>query len=389
MGWHDGHPIWDSRLEEPVRLTTPFYVESRGQAMDVSIKKAAAGAPTIPVEYSFDKITWQSLGSTSETTALTINVPAGDRVWLRASVPQWASEPYFDYNYNYIVTSSTCNVGGNIMSLLYGSNFTGQLQFPSTSTTYIFYGLFRNGTSGVGKIVDASKLLLPATTLTEYCYRGMFYNCTSLTSTPELPATALANGCYEGMFEGCSSLTTAPTLPATTLANSCYSGMFRSCTSLTKASTLPATILAESCYSSMFNGCIRLAKAPALPATTLADYCYNYMFSGCTQLGTAPTLPATTLTHSCYSGMFSGCTRLLYAPVLPATTLVLYCYSNMFNGCTRLGYIKCLAKDMSAPNCLANWVSGVASIGTFTKKTGASWTTGASGIPSGWTVVEV
>lgn len=363
MGWHDGRPIWDDRfiVIEPVGPTTPFYVESRGNAMDVSIKKAATDAPTIPIEYSWDKTTWQSLGSTS-TTALTINVPAGGKVWLRASATQWASGGYFDYNYNYIVTSSSCNVGGNIMSLLYGDTFTGQLQFPSTSTTYIFYGLFRNGTSGTGKIVDASKLLLPATTLTEYCYHEMFYNCTSLVTIPELPATTLANCCYDNMFYGCSSLATAPTLPATTLANGCY--------------------------SNMFSGCTRLTKVPTLPATTLADYCYSYMFSGCTLLGTAPTLPVTTLVHSCYQGMFSGCTRLLYAPTLPATTLVINCYANMFNGCTRLEYIKCLARDMSASNCIANWVNGVSSVGTFTKKAGITWPSGASGIPSGWTVVE-
>ena len=32
--------------------------------------------------------------------------------------------------------------------------------------------------------------------------------------------------CYKVLFTGCTSLTTAPALPATTLANRCYSGMF-------------------------------------------------------------------------------------------------------------------------------------------------------------------
>jgi hypothetical protein len=32
--------------------------------------------------------------------------------------------------------------------------------------------------------------------------------------------------CYYNMFAGCKSLTTAPALPATTLANYCYFGMF-------------------------------------------------------------------------------------------------------------------------------------------------------------------
>lgn len=34
----------------------------------------------------------------------------------------------------------------------------------------------------------------------------MFYNCTSLTTAPELPATTLADSCYGDMFNGCTSL---------------------------------------------------------------------------------------------------------------------------------------------------------------------------------------
>lgn len=69
-------------------------------------------------------------------------------------------------------------------------------------------------------------------TMAAYCYRGMFFNCESLTATPELPATTLAYGCYSSMFSGCTSLTAVPELPATTLAEGCYLGMFSGCTSL-------------------------------------------------------------------------------------------------------------------------------------------------------------
>lgn len=312
-------------------LTEPFYVESRGDAMDVSIKKSSSSAPTISVGYSFDKTTWQSLGYTS-TTALTINVPAGGKVWLRANTNKWAANVTY---YNYITTSAQSNVGGNIMSLLYGDTFTEQREFPLL-LAYIFYHLFRNGPSGAGNIVDASKLLLPTKTLSQYCYGGMFRNCTSLTTVPELPATKLVLNCYQHMFYGCRALTTAPALPATTLANSCY----------------------------------------------------QYMFYNCTSLTTAPALPATTLIYGCYYDMFHNCTGLTEAPVLPATTLVDSCYRGMFNGCTNLNHIKCLATDISASNCTSNWVSGVSPSGTFTKKAGVSWSSDVNGIPSGWMVVE-
>ena len=48
-----------------------------------------------------------------------------------------------------------------------------------------------------------------------------------------------------------------------------------------------------------------------------------------------------------------------------------------------------LATDISASSCLSNWVNGVASTGTFVKNPAmTSLTTGQSGIPSGWTVIN-
>ena len=127
-------------------------------------------------------------------------------------------------------------------------------------------------------------------------------------------------------------------------------------------------------------------------ATTLtsADTFYE-LFMNCTGLTSAENLvlPATTLTESCYYEMFSGCTSLTTAPELPATTLAYSCYYGMFNGCTSLNYIKCLATDISANNCTYNWARNVSSTGTFIKNPNmSSWTTGSSGIPTGWTVQD-
>ena len=74
-------------------------------------------------------------------------------------------------------------------------------------------------------------------TMAALCYGFMFYNCTSLTTVPELPATTLTDGCYYGMFYGCTSLTTVPELPATTLANNCYTGMFKDCAKIKLSAT--------------------------------------------------------------------------------------------------------------------------------------------------------
>ena len=148
--------------------------------------------------------------------------------------------------------------------------------------------------------------------------------------------TTLSNYCFYGLFNWCTSLTTPPELPATTLADYCYNYMFYWCTNLTTAPELPATTLAYFCYEMMFSWCTSLTTPPELPATTLDSSCYRDMFSWCTSLTTVPELPATTLANSCYRGMFSWCTSLTTLPELPATTLVTYCYYEMFYRCTSI-----------------------------------------------------
>lgn len=168
------------------------------------------------------------------------------------------------------------------------------------------------------------------------CYNGMFWDCSSLTIPPELPATTLADSCYSSMFRFCTSLTIPPELPATTLTSLCYEKMFNDCSSLTIPPELPATTLAPYCYSAMFFNCHSLVTAPELPATTLALRCYFHMFTYCTSLTTPPRLLATTLSTSCYECMFYVCSSLTTLPELPATTLEPRCYNTMFIGCENI-----------------------------------------------------
>ena len=325
------------------------------------------------IQYSKDNgSTWTPLASGEP-----LNVVTGDKV-------MWKSTITPNFGFGSFSSNAKFNVSGNIMSLLYGDDFKKQTNLEGKD--YAFYILFEN----CSFLIDASNLILPATTLANSCYQYMFSGCTSLTTAPELPATTLADYCYTNMFHGCTSLTTAPELPALNLATQCYYGMFYRCYNLTTSpSILPATTLADYCYYEMFYGCARLTTAPELPATTLAYSCYYYMFNLCTSLTTAPELPATTLASKCYQGMFVDCTSLTTAPELPATTLASSCYQYMFTDCTNLKHITMLATDISASKCLKNWVSGVASTGAFTKhKDMTSLPSGVSGIPEGWAVED-
>lgn len=305
-------------------------------------------------EMSVNKGDFQTVGRR------TFNARAGDVVAFRGSDVQfndhYADNPPGSHpNRGFRGGTAKFRVRGNLLSLRYPNSFLGR-DYPTDNTANTYAFLFED----CNGLIDASGLVLPRTTGPN-CYDNMFRGCTSLTSVPVLPATALTEGCYAAMFRGCTSLTTTPALPAKELASMCYYSMFGLCTSL--------------------------RTAPALPATTLAELCYTDMFHDCTALTTPPVLPATKLAEGCYSYMFQNCTSLTTAPVLSVEYPSIGAYQAMFSGCTSLNYIKCLAKV--AQYRATNWVKGVSPTGTFVKNQSMNdWTTGNSGIPPGWTVLD-
>ena len=163
-----------------------------------------------------------------------------------------------DYSSTNIVSSYNVELSGNIMSLVDEDNF-------DTITTMVgasFAGLFAGNEFGI----DASGLLLPATTLSKNCYSRMFAGCSRMSATPvELPALTLATGCYSYMFEGCSEMPEAPHLPATELVDRCYASMFYQCGTLQNVTCLATTINGTDCttnwlYEVNFPGTFTKAK---------------------------------------------------------------------------------------------------------------------------------
>ena len=280
-------------------------------------------------------------------------------------------------------------VYGNIMSLLDEAGFATLSDPITMPADYTFQALFAFNT----KLKDANGLLLPATSLKDYCYSNMFLNCTGLTAAPkELPATTLKDYCYSNMFYSCTGLTAAP-------------------------KELPAMTLKDYCYSNMFQGCSSLTAAPELKAETLASNCCLAMFLGCTKLAAAPELKAETLANKCYSHMFEGCSSLTAAPELKAGTLATGCYYWMFKSCSKLSSVTCLATNIVDDYCTTEWLDGAGTDASVTSKTiyinsfysayisdmnndlagtadnaqintNVPWKKGTSGIPAGWTIVD-
>ena len=158
------------------------------------------------------------------------------------------------------------------------------------------------------------------------------------------------------------------------------------------AKTLSATYT----FRNLFNGNVYLTDASGLllPATELASNCYYQMFYGCTALTAAPALPATQLASYCYQQMFYNCSALTAAPELPAPTLVSNCYDNMFYGCSKLATVTCLATSgINMSKSTSSWLDGAGSqvdgTKTFNAVSTANWPSGANGIPTGWTRVNI
>ena len=191
-----------------------------------TISWKAFGNATKTIDYSIDNGAWTSLTATSE--GATIFVAQGNLVRFRGSNTTYATDKN---NYSgFEGGTATYDIEGNIMSLLDGDNFAESTTFQGGS--YIFCSLFKKA-----PVISAENLVLPATTLKDYCYRALFSYCTSLTKAPELPATTLAKGCYWYMFEQCA-ITEAPVLNATTLVAECYGHMFEGCGLLSQITCL-------------------------------------------------------------------------------------------------------------------------------------------------------
>lgn len=245
--------IWE---KEQIDYTEPFYVENTtNNTLILRIYRTDSLAPPITIQYSTNKTDWRNLGTTNTTDPLIKPVSPSSKLYLRSNTTSWSHNSYE----NHIEWSS--KIGGNIMSLLYGSNFTGmEKKFPNTNAHDIFYNLFNHT-----NITDSEKLLLPATTLANYCYSDMFIGCTNLKTSPKvLPAKILKTQCYRAMFYGCTSLTTTPNIYATTLATNCCNEMFYNCTSIVNAPILHSTTLVEGCYYFMFGACSSLKNVTCL-----------------------------------------------------------------------------------------------------------------------------
>ena len=278
-----------------------------GNTISFTVKARLTTSYATSISYSTDSgTTWNTttINGTDKTISVS-NLGNGDEVWWKGIATSWviSGSTTADYmNTSNFGSTGNYEIEGNIMSLLHGDDFQDKFTLTGENN---FAFLFNASTT----LKNAYNLVLPATTLTDRCYRSLLQGCSGLvTPMKELPAMTLTTSCYQGMFDSDSAMTSAPKLPAKTLANSCYNNMFLRCRALTSS------------------------------------------------------------------------------PVLPAKTLVTDCYRAMFNTCAALKHIICLATSGLGTSTCSGWTVSVptGSSGLFEYASGASWSRGTNGIPTGW-----
>ena len=260
-------------------------IEDRKLGVPLTLEAVEAGAQVtflnnaeLPVYFALNGGERIAIPSGSEKT-VTLEA-AGDTVAFFSDNKSYVRDVWnggeCETRYSNIACSALCYLYGNIMSLVSSENFERE---KALEGDFAFASLFENNANVKSK--KDMPLLLPATALTDSCYKFMFCGCSGLTVAPRLPAEKLAEACYSNMFRGCKSLQSAPALPATELKAWCYSQMFLDCENLAYPPKLPAKKFAEGCCARMFVGCASLAYKPQVPQEMANPFTfYESMFDG-------------------------------------------------------------------------------------------------------------
>lgn len=144
-------------------------------------------------------------------------------------------------------------------------------------------------------------------------------------------------------------------------------------------------------YASMFSGCTALTSIGKLPQA-ISDRAFQGMFEGCSSLVNVPDIEISEnsvgLNNRAYNNTFMNCTSL-ESIVLKGNPAYRgsYVFANMFFGCSKLKSVTCLLASPRSSQ-MQNWLGNVSATGTFTKNPSATWDSGMSGIPEGWTVID-
>lgn len=189
-----------------------FTIESLEDNNIIQIKNVGVASDTLYYSTNSGE-TWNIFYNSKGTTKDITTLNTEEKVIIKCNAVNNRLATAWN-NYNSFRGSKKFKVYGNSMSLLWGDNFITHPEFK-TSSTHNLCGLFYESTN----LIDASDLILPALTLMESCYNGMFRGCSNLVNGPKLlPALDVPKDGYSSMFEGCVKLIEGPEIDAITVS---------------------------------------------------------------------------------------------------------------------------------------------------------------------------
>ena len=130
---------------------------------------------------------------------------------------------------------------------------------------------------------------------------SMFYQCTSLTTIPQLNTSNVTN--MKSIFSSCSKLKTIPQLDTSKVSN--MSGMFHQCNMLTSLPQLATNLVTD--MNNMFNQCSKLKTIPQLDTSKVSNMsgmfyqCYMLETIDITHMNITATYRSDSFANNCFS----------------------------------------------------------------------------------------
>ncbi len=183
----------------------------------------------------------------TDTAPYTIDVVKGDTLRFKGDNTGYAnSSGYIHFGKGN--TTATFNVYGNIMSLITSTAFETRKTFSSAR---VFQAMFQS----MPGVISTANLLLPATSLTNYCYYCMFDSCANLKKAPKIiKAASTASNGLRAMFYQCTSLEESPILDIDTIGSNGLYYAFYKCSKLKKITCLATDISGSGALTNWVNG---------------------------------------------------------------------------------------------------------------------------------------
>ena len=341
--------------------TDYLYIQNTDSNEQVfQIVKHGTPSTGTDLSYSFDKRVW-SFPQYDNIGYAQITLQSGEKMYLRSSTGlSQSNSAYYSINSS---RSTPFTAGGNLLSVIDYTNIGSISSIPNYGCCYMFYSSGITEANVFGEIK----------TIGDYGCYYMFHNSHYITNvgSPQKIKTVKDHGCY-CMFKDCRSLTSPlPLNVVTTAYPYAFYSMYYDCESLLRASDLNGlTEINPYTCGSMYVGCISIVSPPEMKNVRIinTDGLGN-TFYGCTSLTagvnlknvTGININAAAKTYGIMGCCYAGCTSLktAYAPNV----------SNLYN---------------TNEDVLYGWLTNVSNSGTAYKNRNATFLSGNSGLPSGW-----